>query len=85
MVPNESPYDRDKLVRPDVMVAPACWLSSDDSDGINSMRFLGRNWDPDASDEANTKCAGASAAWPDLADAAAAGQPRTVHGADIPR
>ena len=85
MVPNESPYDRDKLVRPDVMVAPACWLASDNSDGINSMRFLGRNWDPDASDEANTKSAGASAAWPDLADAAAAGQPRTVHGADIPR
>ena len=85
MVPNESPYDRDQLVRPDVMVAPACWLASNASDGVNSMRFLGRNWDPDGSDEANIKSAGAAAAWPELAAAAGEGQPRTVHGKDIPR
>jgi len=85
MVPKESPYERNKLVRPEVMIAPACWLASNDSDGINSMRFLGRNWDPEASDADNIKSAGASAAWPDLADAAAVGQPATVHGKDIPR
>ncbi|MDA1325971.1 MAG: SDR family NAD(P)-dependent oxidoreductase [Proteobacteria bacterium] len=85
MVPNESPYDRDKLVKPGVMVAPACWLSSTDSDGINSMRFLGRNWDPDASDEANIEAAGAPAAWPGLAAEAGKGQPATKHGKDIPR
>lgn len=85
MVPNESPYDRDNLVKPGVMVAPACWLASNDSDGINSMRFLGRNWDPNASDEDNIKAAGAPAAWPGLAAEAAQGQPATAHGKDIPR
>ena len=85
MVPNESPYDRDKLVKPSVMVAPICWLASADSDGINSMRFIGRDWDPDGSDEDNIKAAGAPAAWPELAAQASKGQPTTRHGKDIPR
>lgn len=78
MVPNESPYDRDMLVKPQVMVAPVCWLASEDSDGINSMRFIGRDWDPDGSDADNIEAAGAPAAWPGLAAAAAKGQPRTA-------
>lgn len=85
MVPQESPYKREDLVKPAVMVAPVCWLASDDSDGVNSMRFLGRNWDPDGSDEENIKNAGAPAAWPTLADQAAQGQPSTRVGKDIPR
>ena len=85
MVPNESPYDREKLVKPTAMVAPICFFASNDSDGVNSMRFLGRNWDPDASDEDNIKAAGSPAAWPSLADQAAQGQPSTRIGKDIPR
>ena len=85
MVPNESPYDREKLVKPSAMVAPICFFASNDSDGTNAMRLLGRNWDPDAPDADNIKAAGAPAAWPDLADAAAAGQPRTALGKDMPR
>jgi len=77
MVPHESPYNREKLVKPAAMVAPAIFLASDDSDGINSMRFLGRLWDPNASDEDNIKASGAPAAWPELAAAAGAGQPKT--------
>ena len=85
MVPHESPYARENLVQPVVMGPPACWLASNDSDGHSSMRFLARNWDPEASDENNIKSAGAPAAWPSLADAAAVGQPATTHGKDIPR
>ena len=85
MVPNESPYDREKLVKPTAMVAPICFFASNDSDGINSMRFLGRNWDPEASDQDNIKSAGSPAAWPGLADAAAAGQPREALGKAMPR
>ena len=77
MVPHESPYNREKLVKPEAIVAPAIFLASDDSDGINSMRFLGRLWDPNASDEDNIKASGAPAAWPELAAAAGAGQPKT--------
>ena len=85
MVPKESPYARENLVRPDVMIAPACWLASNDSDGVNSMRFLGRNWDPDGADDDNIKAAGAPAAWPALAAEAGMGQPATTPGKDIPR
>jgi 3-oxoacyl-[acyl-carrier protein] reductase len=85
MVPNESPYERDKLVKPEVMIAPACWLASKESDGYNSMRFIGRNWNPDASDKDNIKAAGAPAAWPGLAAEAAKGQPATRVGKEIPR
>lgn len=80
MVPHESPYDRDELVQPKVMIAPAIFLASDDSNGINSMRFLGRNWDPDASDADNIKSAGSPAAWPELAAEAGKGQPSTRLG-----
>src|SRR5690606_7677648 len=62
MVPHESPYPRDQLVRPEAMVAPICWLASKDSDGVSQMRFIGRLWDPAASDEANIRAAGAPAA-----------------------
>ena len=85
MVPKESPYEREELVQPIVMGPPACWLASNDSDGINSMRFLARNWDPNATDADNIKTSGAPAAWPSLADAAGIGQPSTKHGKDIPR
>jgi 3-oxoacyl-[acyl-carrier protein] reductase len=34
------------LLPPEVMVAPALWLASDLSDGVNGQRFVGRNWDP---------------------------------------
>ena len=85
MVPHESPYERENLVQPVVMGPPACWLASDDSNGINSMRFLARNWNPDVPDADNIESAGSPAAWPDLADAASVGQPATVHGKDIPR
>ena len=31
---------------PEVMVAPALWLASDESDGVNGQRFVGCNWNP---------------------------------------
>ena len=63
-IPAASPFDRSKLVQPDVMVAPICWLASNASDGITDSRFVGASWDrslPAA--EAARKCQ-ARAAWP---------------------
>lgn len=77
MVPDESLYERDKLVRPDVMIAPAVWLMSDESNEYTGMRFIGRFWDPQADWRDAVKAAGSPAAWPDLANAAAGrGQPK---------
>jgi len=77
MIPDSSPYKRENLVKPEAMVAPAIFLASDESQKLNSMRFLGRLWDPNASDQRNIEVSGAPAAWPELAASASVGQPRT--------
>lgn len=63
----DAPFDRTKLIQPEVMVAPACWLVSDASNWINGMRFIGNSWDPARPDSENIELAGAPAAWPDAA------------------
>ena len=76
LIPDDSPYDRTKLIRPEVMVAPIRWLMSDLSDGVTGMRFIGQRWDPAAPWQEAMKAAGSGAAWPELAaEAAKAGQP----------
>jgi 3-oxoacyl-[acyl-carrier protein] reductase len=80
MVPPESPYDRSALTRPEVMVAPICFLASDASNGVSGVRFIGREWDASLPPEEAMKKAGAPIAWPDLAEAAATGQPTPKGG-----
>jgi 3-oxoacyl-[acyl-carrier protein] reductase len=63
MVPAASVPDRDSLIKPSVMIAPAVWLTSHASDGVTGMRFIGRDWNPAASDERNLATAGALAGW----------------------
>lgn len=76
LIPEDSPYDRSKLIRPEVMVAPIRWLMSDHSEGITGKRFIGQKWDPAATWQEAVVTAGSGAAWPELAAAAATrGQP----------
>jgi NAD(P)-dependent dehydrogenase (short-subunit alcohol dehydrogenase family) len=75
LIPESSPYDRSKLIRPEVMKAPIRWLMSDASNGVTAMRFIGQLWDPAASWQEASKRAGAPVAWPQLAQAATASQP----------
>jgi 3-oxoacyl-[acyl-carrier protein] reductase len=37
--------NRQTLLKPDVMIAPALWLASTMSDGVTGMRFAGKYWD----------------------------------------
>ena len=76
LVPDDSPFDRAALIRPQVMVAPICWLMSDDSDGVTGQRFIGKLWDPAKPWSDAMKAAGAPIGWPALAEQAATGQPR---------
>lgn len=76
LVPQDAPFDRSKLVKPDVMVAPILWLMSDLSDGTTGMRFVGKHWNPQKPWQESMQLSSAPIAWPDLAAAAAEGQYR---------
>ena len=58
--------DRARLIQPDVMVAPATWLCSEASDGVNGRRFLAALFDPELPPEQAAEQAGAPAAWPQM-------------------
>lgn len=66
MIPVESGIPRDKLIQPEVMQRPIVWLASDDSNGVNGMRFLAALWDPDLPRDERIEKAGAPVAWPQL-------------------
>ncbi len=60
------------LLDPEIMGAPVVWLASPQSDGISACRFIARDWDrnlPPAEAAARVR---APAAWPTLAQGAAA-------------
>ena len=65
-IPSEAPFDRAALVQPGVMVAPICWLVSDDSDGVTDCRFVGRYWDTNLPPSEASEGSKAPAAWPGL-------------------
>lgn len=63
MIPEHSSLDRDKINQPEVMIAPICWLASNESDGVNRKRFIGRDWDPSLPASEAAVAAGGPAAW----------------------
>lgn len=66
MIPVASGVDRDALIQPTAMRAPIVWLCSDDSDGVNGMRFIAIRWDPGLPRDERIERAGAPVAWPQL-------------------
>ena len=66
IVPPSLHASRAALIRPEVMRAPAVWLSSEASYGINGMRFIAARWDPELPLAERIERAGAPAAWPQL-------------------
>ena len=66
MIPETSGIPREKLIQPDVMIAPVTWLASDASDGINGMRFIGALWDESLPIAQRIEQSGAPCAWTQL-------------------
>jgi 3-oxoacyl-[acyl-carrier protein] reductase len=65
-------FPRNGLLKPEIMGSPVQWLASPRSDGITGCRFIARDWDANRSpDEAAAACR-SPAAWPALAESAAA-------------
>jgi NAD(P)-dependent dehydrogenase (short-subunit alcohol dehydrogenase family) len=66
MIPAKAPFDRAKLIQPEVMQAPAVWLASSASDGFNGHRIIALHWDEGLPIDERLAKASAPAAWPQL-------------------
>ena len=66
MTASTTAYDREKLIQPEVMQAPAVWLASEASDGFNGQRIIAYFWDERLTIEERLRQASAPAAWPQL-------------------
>lgn len=66
LLPDNTTFDRAKLIQPDVMTTPVIWLASEESDGINGRRFIAYDWDESLPMEERIAKAGSPAAWPQL-------------------
>jgi NAD(P)-dependent dehydrogenase (short-subunit alcohol dehydrogenase family) len=60
-------WPRDKMIRPAVMAAPACWLMSDASNGVTGRRFDASKWDLSLSPDEAAAQAGRPIGLPELA------------------
>ena len=58
--------DRSQMIQSEVMEAPAVWLASEESGGVNGRRFIARYWDESLPLKERLEKAGAPAAWPQL-------------------
>jgi NAD(P)-dependent dehydrogenase (short-subunit alcohol dehydrogenase family) len=59
-------WDRTKMMRPEVMGPPACWLISDDAAGYTGNRIIAGNWDAKLAGREAAKKAGRTIGWPEL-------------------
>jgi NAD(P)-dependent dehydrogenase (short-subunit alcohol dehydrogenase family) len=60
-----APFDRSKMIQPEVMIPPLRWLISDEASDVTGRRFVATRWDTSLPGrEAATRC-GAPAAWSD--------------------
>jgi NAD(P)-dependent dehydrogenase (short-subunit alcohol dehydrogenase family) len=59
--------NREKLLRPAIMVPPLLWLLSDDARSVNGRRFIAADWDPALPPAQAAEKAGAPIAWLSIA------------------
>ena len=67
MVPQESGFDRQEMIQPEVMAPPLVWLVSDAAGGVTGRRFLAVHWDPALPPAQAAEKAGAPVAWTSIA------------------
>jgi len=59
-------WDRTRMLRPEIMGPPACWLISDESAGYTGQRIIAANWDATLSGGEAAPKAGRAIGWPEL-------------------
>jgi len=67
MIPDDSPYAKEDMLQPDVMVPPVRWLLSAAADAVTDRRFVAASWEFADTPEEAAEHAGAPAAWGGLA------------------
>ena len=60
-------WDRAKMLRPQIMGPPACWLISDAAADYSGNRIIAANWDTALPGEQAAAKAGRAIGWPELA------------------
>ena len=66
MVPAESGYDRQALIRPEQMAPPMLYLCGEAGGAVTGSRFIAANWDALLSPEEAAAKAGMPIGWPEL-------------------
>ena len=59
--------NREKMLRPEIMVAPLLWLLSDDARSVNGRRFIAADWNASLPPAQAAEKAGAPIAWLSIA------------------
>ena len=59
-------WDRAKMLRPDIMGPPACWLISDEAKDYTGNRIIAGNWDAKLTGAEAARKAGRAIGWPEL-------------------
>jgi 3-oxoacyl-[acyl-carrier protein] reductase len=66
MTASNTAYDKEQLIKPEVMQAPVVWLSSDASQRFTGRRIIAYFWDESLPLAERLEKASAPAAWPQL-------------------
>jgi NAD(P)-dependent dehydrogenase (short-subunit alcohol dehydrogenase family) len=85
MVPVESGFARDALIRPEWMAPPMLYLFSDSAAQVTGRRFIAARWDAKLAPVAAAARAGAPVAWTELAGSAIEPGTARRHRAGKPR
>ncbi|MDE0992344.1 MAG: SDR family NAD(P)-dependent oxidoreductase [Rhodospirillales bacterium] len=67
MVPEETGWNREELVKPIMMTYPILWLCSEEAAAVTGYRYVAGHWDPERSIAENRSKTEAPIAWPSLA------------------
>jgi NAD(P)-dependent dehydrogenase (short-subunit alcohol dehydrogenase family) len=65
-ISDDAGWDRAKMLRPDVMGPPVCWLISDEAAGYTGNRIIAANWDATLPGAQAAAKAGRAIGWPEL-------------------
>jgi NAD(P)-dependent dehydrogenase (short-subunit alcohol dehydrogenase family) len=67
IIPESEVPERQKLLRPEIMVPPLLWLLSDAAASVTARRFLAVHWDPSLPAEQAAERCGTPIAWTSIA------------------